>query len=168
MTSWRGLCALAVLTFAAGCAQPRQPAGEDLDGKPWESQKALLPSYPKEGSLAAFYVSPATPFAFFVDVASVSIGQGGVVRYTVIARSPSGATNISFEAIRCDTYERKVYAFARADGTWVQARNSQWLPIGRRQANQQQALADDFFCAPRRVQTTEEALQALARGNWPR
>ena len=169
MSGLRGLCALALALAALpiGCAQP-QEALDDLDSKPWDAQKALLPSYPKEGNLIPFYVGPARPFAFFVDSASVSVGPGGLVRYTLVARSPSAATNVSYEAIRCETYERKVYAFGRADGTWAQARSSEWVPIGRSQGNQQMSLADDFFCPGRRVQTREEALQALARGNRPR
>ena len=165
MTRSRGLWAFALAVIAAACSSPR-PLADDLDGKPWETQKTLLPSYPKEGNLIPFNVGPAKPFAFFVDSASVSIGQGGVVRYTLIARSPSAATNVSYEAIRCETYERKVYAFGRSDGTWSQARNSEWVLIDRSQLNQQLALANDFFCSPRRVQTSEEAVQALVRGGY--
>jgi hypothetical protein len=166
LNALRGLCALALAALPIGCAQP-QLLPDDLDGKPWEVQKALLPPYPKEGNWIPFYVGPARPFAFFVDSVSVTVWRGGVVRYTLIARSPSAATNVSYESIRCDTYERKIYAFGRDDGTWAQARNSEWLPIDRSQANQQQSLADDFFCSGRRVQTPEEAVQALARGNRP-
>lgn len=167
MTRARVSRSLALITLAAGCAQPSPPS-EDLENKPWESQKALLPPYPKEANLISFHVGPARPFAFFVDPASVSIGSGGVVRYTLIARSASGGTNVSYEAIHCGSYQRKVYAFGRADGTWARARNSEWLPIDRGQANQQRALADDFFCGVRPVQTPEEAIRALARGNQPR
>ena len=168
MTWSRGLCALSLVIVAAACAQPKRPAGDDLEGKPWEAQKALLPPYPSQGGLIPFYVSPAVPFAFSVDPASVGVGQDGVVRYTLIARNASTAMNVSYEGIRCDTYERKVYAYGRSDGTWSQARNSQWAPITRMDANPQGALANDFFCPERGpVQTTDEALRALARGNQP-
>ena len=167
MTRARGLCALTLLAAAAGCSQPK-PVSDDFDGKPWETQKALLPAYPKEGNLIPFYVSPALPFAFFVDPASLSFGQEGVVRFALMARSLSGATNVSYEGIRCETYERKVYAFGGSDGTWTQARNSQWIPFARIQANQHATLADDFFCtAERGVRTPEDVSRALARGNRP-
>lgn len=167
MTHARVSRALVLIAFAAGCSQPGPPS-EDLENKSWESQKALLPPYPEEARLISFYVGPARPFAYFVDPASVSIGPGGVVRYTLIARSASGATNVSYEAIHCGSYQRKVYAFGRAEGTWVQARNSEWLPIDRGQANPQRALADDFLCGVRPVSSPEEAVRALARGNQPR
>jgi CNP1-like family protein len=167
LTRARGLCALALLAAATGCSQPG-PVSDDFDGKPWESQKALLPPYPKDANLIRFYVGPPLPFAFFVDPASVAVGRDGVARFALVARSTSGATNASYEGIRCETYERKVYAYGRSDESWTQARNSHWIPMTRLQANPHAALADDFFCSERRIRSAEEALQALARGNQPR
>jgi hypothetical protein len=162
---------LCVLVFlgASACAQA-PPDRDDFDSKPWEDQKALLPAYPKQENLAPIYVSSATTFDFFVDPASVSVGKDGVVRYTLIARSPSAAMNVSYEGIRCQTYERKLYALGRSDGTWSKARDPKWAPIGNNQANRQHAvLAGDFFCsASSRVLTTDDAVQALLRGNQPR
>jgi CNP1-like family protein len=169
LTRLRGLSTIALIAAATACSQPASPRGEDLDGKSWDAQKALLPAYPKQGNLIPFYVGPATPFAFFVDPASVSVGPDRAVRYTLIARSPSAAVNVSYEGIRCETYERKVYAFGKSDGTWAQARRSDWIPITPAPANPYAALADDFFCSARGgVQSAEEAVAALARGNQPR
>lgn len=167
MTRSRGLCALALLAVAA-CTQPQRLPEDDLQGKPWETQKALLPPYPKEGNLLPFYVSPSRPFAFLIDSASVSVGQDGIVRYTLVARSPSGATNVSYEGIRCETYETRTYAFGRLDGSWRQARNQEWSSYSRYQTDQHLVLADDFFCTARGTKTAEEAVRALARGNQPR
>jgi len=165
VTPARGARALALLALAAGCAQPRTFTDE-LDTKPWEAQKALLPPYPKAASMVPFYVGPG-PFAFFVDSGSVRVGQDGVVRYTLIARSRSGATNVSYEGIRCEGYARRVYAFG-SDASWSRATNSQWVPINRLAAEPQTALANDFFCPERGpVRTTEEALRTLALGNRP-
>jgi len=156
-----------VLFAVAACAG--QPPQDEFDGKPWEVLKTQLPSYPKSENLLRVHVSPATAFEFFVDAVSVSVGQDGIVRYTLIARSTSGAVNVSYEGIRCLPLERKLYAFGRFDSTWSPAQVPQWVPISRTQTNQQHAaLADDFFCPEsRRVRTTEEAVQALRRGNTP-
>jgi hypothetical protein len=167
VTPARGALALAALALAAGCAHPTSFVDE-LAAKPWEGQKALLPPYPKGGKLAPFYVGPSA-FSFFVDPTSVTVGQDGPVRYTLIARSASGATNVSYEGIRCDAYESRVYAFGQSDGSWSQATRSQWAPIERLASSPQTALADDFFCSQRGpVRTTEDALAALARGNLTR
>ena len=167
MTLARGALALAALALTAGCAHPT-PFVDELAAKPWEGQKALLPPYPKGGNLAPFYVGPSA-FSFFVDPASVTVAQDGAVRYTLIARSASGATNVSYEGIRCDAYESRVYAFGQSDSTWSQATRSQWAPIERLATSPQTTLADDFFCSQRGpVRTTEDALAALARGNLSR
>jgi hypothetical protein len=162
----RRIPAAAFFAVAACAAQPQQ---DDFDGKPWEVQKTQLPSYPKPENLLRVHVSPPTSFEFFVDTASVSVGQDGIVRYTLIARSTGGAVNVSYEGIRCLPLERKLYAFGGFDRTWSPARVPQWAPISRTQTNQQHAaLAEDFFCPESgRVRTTEEAVQALRRGNIP-
>jgi hypothetical protein len=155
-----------LLAVAACAAQPPQ---DEFDGKPWEVLKTQLPSYPKPENLLRVHVSPPAAFDFFVDAASVGVGQDGIVRYALIARSTSGAVNVSYEGIRCQPLERKLYAFGRSDSVWSPARISQWVPISRTQTNPQHAaLAEDFFCPEsRRVRTTEEAVQALRRGNTP-
>ncbi len=162
------LCALAVLAATTALAQPA-PGGagqdEDFDGKPWQEQKTQLPAYPKPENLVQFDVV-STSFEFYVDAASVTVARDGVVRYTLVARSSYGAMNVSFEGIRCKTYERKLYAFGRFDGTWGQARRSEWGFISRGQSGSQHAvLADDFFCLlGGRARAAEEAVQALRLG----
>jgi len=164
LTSARGARALVLAVLAAGCAQP-VTFTDELEAKPWEAQKPLLPPSPRSADLVPFYVGP-TPFAFFIDRNSVNVGQDGVVRYTLIARSRSGATNVSYEGIRCATYARRTYAFGNADGSWTQARNTQWVLIDRLASDPQTALANDFFCSDRgAVSSTEEARRALALGN---
>ena len=156
----------ALLAVLVGCANPK-PVSDEFEVRPWESQKALLPGLPKQENLIRFFAGANRSFAYFVDRASISVPQRGVVRYTLVARSGSGAANVSYEVIRCDTYERKTYAFGREDNTWSQARNSQWLPIGRGQDTPQQALANDFFCPAPPFTTAEDVVQALARTALP-
>jgi hypothetical protein len=164
VTAARGARALALAMLAAGCVQPTTYTDE-LEAKPWEAQKPLLPPPPKAADLIPFYVGP-TQFEFSVDQSSVVLGQDGVVRFTLIARSGSGATNVSYEGIRCATYARRVYAFGAADGSWSQARNSQWVPMDRLAAEPQTVLANDFFCPDRGpVRSTDEARRALALAN---
>ena len=161
----RGRTPAAVLLAVVACAA--QPPQDEFDGKPWEVLKTQLPSYPKPENLLRVHVSPPAAFDFFVDAASVSVGQDSVVRYTLIARSTSGAVNISYEGIRCLPLERKAYAFGGSDNAWSPVRTPQWAPISRAQ-QQLAALAEDFFCPESRpVRTTEEAVQALRRGNTP-
>ena len=60
--------------------------------------------------------------SLFVDEASVHYGSDDVIRYTMVIVSPSGARNVTFEGMRCETGERRLYAFGRADGSWSRAK----------------------------------------------
>lgn len=156
---------MAAATVLAQPAPEDRSPGDDLEGKSWPELKALLPTYPRPDNLVRIYVGPTTTFEFYVDTSSLKVTETGIVRFTLVARSSSSAMNVSYDGIRCDSRERRSYAFGQFDGTWLQARNSQWVPIGRAQANSQYAtLADDVFCpAGGRVRTAAEAVQALKR-----
>lgn len=106
-----------------------------------------LPPLPDEKSLLEFYVGPATSNRFFVDPKSISITDRDIVRYTLVVKTPSGSENVSYEGIRCSSQQRRVYAFARADGTWARSRSDAWTVIQDNRLNRQhQALANEYFC----------------------
>lgn len=163
------------MALLAGCAAvvQAQPAPsrfeQDFDGeeKPWREIEAQLPAYPRPETLIPFQVSSAISNRYFVDAASVSVGSDGVVRYSLVVKSEAGAETVSFEGMRCDTRERKLYAFGRRDGSWARNRNARWLPIDShaRQARHHMVLFGDFFCpADNIVRTAEEAIGALKAG----
>ena len=140
------------------------------EGQPWDEQKPQLPPFPKEEDLVRIQVDGGHNFDFFVDLQSVSVGRDGVVRYTLVARSVGGATNIAYEGIRCKGRERKLYAFGRVDKTWSAARNPQWASISDLPVNLLQGtLHDAFFCPARIiVRDAEEARRRLRSGVDPR
>jgi hypothetical protein len=78
-----------------------------------------LPAAPKGAELLEFDSGRRTTLRFFVDPASLTVGADGIVRFTVVIRGEGAASNVSYEAIRCKTRERKVYAYGRptAPGT---------------------------------------------------
>jgi len=55
-----------------------------------DSEPVKLPAYPNEEDLVGFFVTSASNFKFFIDRRSLSIRSDGVVRYTLVARSPQG------------------------------------------------------------------------------
>ncbi|MES2831372.1 MAG: CNP1-like family protein [Pseudomonadota bacterium] len=119
----------------------------DESTETWQEASIRLPAMPKDIDLLQFADSAASTHRFAIDAKSLTLDQDGVVRYTLVGVSPSGARNISYEGIRCQTYERKIYASGRSDGTWSAARNGQWMPIRGIGMNRQQAsLAQDYFC----------------------
>ena len=141
----------------------------DFEERAWEEQQAQLPAYPRQENLARIDLGAAASFDFFVDTESIGIGGDGVVRYTLVAKSPSGALNVSFEGIRCTTRERKLYGFGHLNSVWSKARSSDWAPITRMQVNiQHVTLADYYFCPKRQiVRSVSEAVSALRRGGHP-
>jgi hypothetical protein len=137
--------------------------------KPWSEIEAQLPPYPKEENLLPLFVSAATDNKFFVDAASISTGDDGVVRYTMIVKSSAGASNVSFEGMRCASRERKLYAFGRKEGAWSRARFAKWEPIRYQDRNRHHhMLYDDFFCPNGIiVKNPQEAVDLLKRSLRP-
>lgn len=150
---------VAALAIGSSVAAAQSQFEEDFDDteKPWQEVAVQLPAAPKPDNLLPFYVSATATQAFAIDAQSVSVGTDGVVRYTLMATSEAGARNVSYEGIRCATYERKLYAFGQPDGSWSRSRRDQWEPISSNAANRQHAaLAKDYFCLEKTVAGTAE------------
>ncbi|MHB1085767.1 MAG: CNP1-like family protein [Thiobacillus sp.] len=133
--------------------------------KPWAEMAVKLPSYPKAENLVPFNVSSVTRNEYFVDAESISVGTDNVVRYTVVIKATGGAMNVSFEGMRCDSAERRLYAYGHPDGTWSKARNAGWEDIKLRSLlSYPKALYEDHFCPDFiRVKDGKEAVRNLRR-----
>jgi len=133
----------------------------------WQEGEIRLPAPPAPEGLIEFFVSAASRFRFFIDAPSLSVGPDGVVRYTLVARSPAGAENVSFEGIRCKSGAFKVYAFAHA-GKWSRAA-SDWKPIEAKSVQRwHNELRGRYFCPLRLpILSAAEGLDALRRGGHP-
>ncbi len=164
---WSLACALATLPAHA---QINRPDTEDLmKERDWREAAITLPEFPQAERLVEFYVSASTSFRFFIDPKTLMVGDDGVIRYVLVARSASGARNVSFEGIRCKTGEFKQYATGRDDASWVERRGAEWVPIDSKTVNRQhQALRSEYFC-PRGVpiHTAAEGIDALRRAGHP-
>ncbi len=131
----------------------------------WKEGEIKLPAYPKTEDLVEFFVSGASSFRFFIDPASLSpAGRDGVVRYTLVARSPSGVANVSYEGMRCTTNSYKLYALGN-EGRWS-VRESEWRPIEPRSVQRWHLeLRTRYFCpgnAP--IYTAAEGVDLLRSG----
>jgi hypothetical protein len=170
------LLATAGTAAAQNTNEPRDVTANTRSGA-WEERQrgdpndsgVVLPALPKNQNLIEFWVSNSTAFRFFIDAASLSVDQEGVVRYILVARSPSGVANISFEGMRCTAGTYKIYAYER-DGSWSAAAASEWRPIEPNAVQRwHNELRLRYFCANRRgsLQSREEGLDALRRGGHP-
>jgi hypothetical protein len=141
-----GLVLFSVMSVAL--AQSQFEDDYDDENKPWEEIVVQLPPAPQADDLIPFYVGPTATQSFSIDTNSITVGTDGVVRYTLVAVSREGARNISYEGIRCASFEHKIYALGHANGTWSRSRRNQWSGIVRGAANRQHAaLALDYFCS---------------------
>jgi hypothetical protein len=119
----------------------------DEDKKPWKEIEAKIPPYPKDADLVQFDAGAATPHRFFLDASSIIIGDDQVVRYTLVVKTAGGATNVTFEGIRCQAREQKTYALGHANRSWGRARNPQWRRIEYREVNRHHGtLFTDYLC----------------------
>lgn len=167
----RGLvlaCAL-VAAVACGCSSDSGrsggPVSEPEEG-PRPENAVVLPPYPQQKDLLEFSAGPRASHRYFIDKQSILVGADGIVRYAVVVRASGGATNTTYEGVRCATGQKRLYAIGRGDGKWVEAKSSDWTEIRAWSANEYQAtLFADFFCPGRIiVRDREEALRALLRG----
>ncbi|MBZ0105295.1 MAG: CNP1-like family protein [Sulfuricella denitrificans] len=161
---------LPAISLAAGFDQSSWGKFEyDFEEKSWAEVETQLPPAPKLENLLPFFVSASTDNRFFVDSASLTLGEDGVVRYTLLIRSAGGANNITYEGMRCSSGEFKRYAFGRHDGSWGKARDAKWEDIRYKDINRQHhMLYDDFFCPHGiSVKSATEAIDALKRGEHP-
>jgi hypothetical protein len=168
------LAGFAGAALAQNTNDPPRPTGGKSDWeiqqeeREWTEGPVALPAYPKREDLLEFQVSAASRFRFYVDSASLSVGKDGVVRYTLVARSPAGAENVTREGIRCKAGTYRIYAYGRSDGRWTE-RITDWRAIEPKSVQRwHHALWREYFC-PQRVPIYDvaEGLDALRRGGHP-
>jgi len=132
----------------------------------WTESSVQLPPYPQAENLAEFKIAGSTSFRFFTDLTTVRVDPDGVVRYTVIARSRSGAENVTYEGIHCESQEYKVYALGSLEKTWQPQRNPQWQHVeGTGNNAYRGSLYRYYLClngVPQR--DTKSAVRAMKRG----
>jgi hypothetical protein len=144
------IAAAVVLLLGHASANAQASFDEEFDdtGKTWQEIAIHLPAMPDMANLLPFDVSATATQTFSVAPDSLTVGADGVIRYVMVARSDSGALNVSYQGLRCASLEKKLYAFARSDGSWSRSRNDAWEPISGNAANRRHAaLAQDYFCS---------------------
>jgi hypothetical protein len=164
------LCAGLLLSISLGTQA--QPSAEP------EWQEGDIPAPPAFAlaDLVPFVASVNSELRFGVAPGSLSVGADGVVRYVVVARSPTGALNVAFEGLRCKTGEMKTYArwnasdvaakaASSADGSWKQASQPAWRDLSAPGARPALALARQAFCdGPTPNGTPAHMLRTLKTG----
>lgn len=168
-----------VLLASAGL--PAQ-AGLFSDPDPnWQEQAAELPAMPHSADLIPLAVPARAGQRLFIDARSLEVGADGVVRYTLLVQSASGAENLTREGLHCARWSWRLYARAEG-GQWRLARPpspqgsesgtqaSPWQPLGEGAGHPyRMVLARDYFCEGGVPPVSrEQALKALREDRSPR
>lgn len=159
--------AAAALALAAAPGLLAQPSGHKSD---WELEQekrfitegeVRLPPRYREEDLLEFEVGRTVSFRFFIDKASISIDADQVVRYTLVARSPRGVENVSYEGLHCTSARTRGYAVGQPGGGWRTV-NQDWTDA---QKLWTRVLRTDYFCPLHRaIYSAAEGVDALQRG----
>lgn len=136
----------------------------DEERRPWKEIEAKIPPFPRSADLVPFDPGGGTLHRYYLDARSLSIGEDGVVRYTLVLKAAGGPSSVSFEGIRCESREQKYYAVGSSDGNWMRARNPQWRGIGQMDSNHRHhyVLYSEYLCTNKLpVRTVREILELL-------
>lgn len=154
---------MAVHSSAAPVISSEDGGEEDPFYKaPWKEAQVAMPAYPKDDNLIPFYVAAVATNRFYIDGSTLSSDEDGVVRYVLVVRTPGGATNVTYEGLRCETSEYKVYGMGRNDGTWARSRSNEWKPVKNELVNRYRAeLTMNYLCVVNAPRTAKEAVRVL-------
>ncbi len=142
---------------------------DEIEEYKWEEGSVKIPPYPKDSNLLEFFVDASEDrFEYFIDTTSLSIGKNdSVIRYTLVIRSTTGAENVFYEGMRCDSDEYKTYAFGTGDGKLKPFREPEWRPIQNlRHMQYRKDLLEHYLCTPPFPRDPEEAINTIKHPHW--
>jgi len=144
--------------------------GYDSSGdKPWqEGVVKQIPPLPADGQLLQVPID-ALPqgLKLFLDKRSLHLSdKDQTLRFWVVIRSPAGAYNATYEGLRCDTGEFKIYAYGRqhANPQVRLAPKPVWHPIGVLPGDHfRRELAKDYLCDGPTPRTPRDIIEMTVR-----
>lgn len=159
------VAAISLLSFSLSAqAQLRD---EDPDAPPWQEATVAPPPKFSTDQLQAFEVSVGAALSYGIDPKTLSVGEDGVVRYVMVARSASGALNVLYQGVRCQSSEVKTYGrWDNNASSWNVSAKEEWHPLSFSGfARPAMILARQGICEGRTVNgTPQKILQTLKNG----
>lgn len=128
--------ALLAMLVAATVAIPALAANDE-----WQEAEAPPPPAWRKDGLITIEMPIRTSLNFGVDPTTLTIGPDGVVRYVMVAYSPTGSVNAMYEGLHCDTGEVKTYARSSESGHWNKVATPVWRELDVTQSATRHALA---------------------------
>ena len=138
------------------------------DDPDWKELQAPPPPSFSTDKLVPIDMPPHLTLKFGIDPATLAVMPDGIVRYVMVASSPTGAMNAMYEGIRCATAEFKTYARYTSSGTWNTIANPPWRKLDDNASSKHaRALALQGLCEGRTVMgnSAQGILRALKGQN---
>lgn len=102
---------------------------DDPDAKAWQESAVNPPVSFSVDRLQTFPVAVESSLTYGIDPATLTVGEDGVVRYVLVARSSSGAINALYQGLRCQTGEVKTYGRWDNRSSWNINDKETWRPL---------------------------------------
>ena len=131
-----------------------------------EEAASPLLEMPKSENFIEYEISGKSSSKFYADVSSLSIGEDGVIRLALGARSTSGVWSLTYEGFRCDSYTYRIYGTSRGfDNDWRKNRRSKWTSSTNSNAmNMRFDLARYYLCNVGPTNQLTEISRRLEKG----
>ena len=137
----------------------------------WQESVIDLPALSPKSSFTQYQTRTQTGFNFYVDVSSISFSADGVVRLSLLAISPKGSENITYEGFRCETKEYKLYALSWTfDANWLPTKGAKWRTISPTSPNSYRGDLLEYYICNGAITLEEGRLNTLLKKgkiNWP-
>ncbi|MGV3727374.1 MAG: CNP1-like family protein [Hydrogenophaga sp.] len=155
-----------VMIVLAVCSFNSQAQLRDPDSEPWREAASTPPASFKTDQLQTFDVAQGAALTYGIDPQTLSVGADGVVRYVLVAKSGSGALNVLYQGIRCETAEVKTYGRWDNQTSWNTSAKDAWQALSfRGPSRPAMMLARGGVCEGRTITgTPQKILHTLKNG----
>ncbi len=148
---------------------PHRMEREYEEAAPWKEGAYTIPPVPTDADLVTLDIAePGSAFTVAVDVNHLSVGEDGVVRYSVALTSDSGVRNLFFEGTRCSIRAYITYAYSSDGKAFQEMTRPEWRsPPSRGNGAFRNLLRENFFCSEMQQPLSVEEMRERIR-NPPR
>ncbi len=164
------MCSL-MLCLTAATASAQSSSGVQSLLAPSKPQATVapveFPAAPQDNGLLKVAVTGGSTLEFFVDLPSIALAGNALVRYTLVARSPHGPINISYEGLDCAQDSWHIYGIWSGRARhWVPNTSSDWHSVNAGGFTRIHAVLDtDYLCEGRLAAgSNAEIVARLKRG----
>lgn len=146
---------------------PQVPYVEEGSG--WKELDTTLPPFPGPDRFHELPSQlPNTSLKILLVPDSIRVGEDGVIRYIMAIRSPSGASNLFYDGLRCQAKEYKIYAYASSGRKWAEMENPGWQDLnGGGSARYRLFLYRNYFCGLGGERLTQPEMRQRVRYGAP-